>query len=120
MGYWRCATCNGCGTLPAPNRRWWQWWERFVCPDCMGDGHAKPPVKPLLGERTFWLALQVIVEPEDDPPYPVEIIGLFKTEADAVTACREQTDCIGPLAVGETLPRETVDWQGAYYPLAGK
>ena len=42
MGYWRCKTCNGCGTLPAPNRRWWQWWKRFVCPDCMGDGHARP------------------------------------------------------------------------------
>ena len=125
MGYWPCKTCNGYGTLPAPNRRWWQWWERVTCPDCMGDGHARPPKdKPafsgLFKIDVFWLALQVHAEPGDAPPYPVEIIGLFETEVDAVAACMEPMDCIGPLAVGETLPRETVDWQGAYYPLAGK
>lgn len=124
MAYWLCETCNGCGTLPAPHRRWRQWWERVTCPDCKGDGHARPPKgKPEFRGSfeidVFWLALQVIAEPGDDLPYPVEIIGLFETEVDAVTACRDPTDCIGPLAVGEVLPREMVDWPGAYYPLAG-
>jgi len=65
-----------------------------------------------------WLAVQVQANPEDDRPYPLEIIGVFRTRKAAEQACQEPTDCIGPLTIGEILPREMVEWPGAYYPLA--
>jgi len=66
----------------------------------------------------IWLAVQVKATPDDDPPYPLEIIGAFRTRKEAIQACREPTDCIGPLKLGEVQPREMVEWEGAFYPLA--
>jgi hypothetical protein len=66
----------------------------------------------------IWLAVQVKATPDDDPPYPLEIIGAFRTRKEAIEACQESTDCIGPLTLGEVQPREIVEWEGAFYPLA--
>jgi hypothetical protein len=65
-----------------------------------------------------WLAVQVKANPEDDRPYPLELIGVFRTRYDAVQACQEPTDCIGPMEIGKVQPRGMVEWEGAYYPLA--
>jgi hypothetical protein len=170
MGYWRCEKCNGCGTLPAPNRRWWQWWERFTCPDCMGDGHARPPKNrqvtgfttsrefvqavikasqggvtddPRLqalekdgererwaavenemtkrGRQKVWLAVQVGSCPDPEPPYPLEIIGVFWTAKEARAACTDPSDCIGPLMIGDVAPPDSVfvERPGACHPLRG-
>lgn len=61
---------------------------------------------------TVWLALRVGV--------PVEILGVFERESDAVAACVQRNDCIGPLALNEIAPKLPSRWAGAYYPLAEK
>ena len=68
--------------------------------------------------RLLWLAVQVKTESTNEPPYPLEILGVFSTEQEAIDACQEPTDCIGPLTLGEVQPREMTEWTGAYYPLA--
>ena len=46
MGINYCPTCGfksdrrGLGMVPAPNRRWWQFWRMVRCPDCGGDGYG--------------------------------------------------------------------------------
>ncbi len=42
MGWYYCERCNGSGHVAEPNRKWWQFWKRAICPDCVGDGHARP------------------------------------------------------------------------------
>ncbi len=64
-----------------------------------------------------WLAVQVKATPADDRPYPLELIGVFTNCDEAVQACREPTDCVGPMELGTVQPREMVEWQGAFYPL---
>ena len=61
---------------------------------------------------TVWLALRVGVR--------VEILGVFERESDAVAACTQRNDCIGPLALNEIAPELHSRWAGAYYPLAEK
>ena len=52
MGWNYCRRCGhspaspGWGTIADPNRRWWQFWKTVTCPDCGGDGIAKPPGWP--------------------------------------------------------------------------
>lgn len=36
----------GCGALPDPQRKWWQFWKTVPCDACGGDGFAKPPGWP--------------------------------------------------------------------------
>jgi hypothetical protein len=52
MGCNYCRKCGfnsrrpGFGVIPDPNRKWWQFWKNIPCPDCGGDGFAKPPGWP--------------------------------------------------------------------------
>ena len=46
-----------------------------------------------------------------------EFIGCFATEPEAVAACTTDMMFVGPTAVGERWPDETIEWPGAYYPL---
>ena len=46
-----------------------------------------------------------------------EFMGLFATEPEAVAACTTDQMFVGPTAVGECWPDETIEWPGAYYPL---
>jgi hypothetical protein len=50
----------------------------------------------------------------------VEITGIFDKEEKAVDSCVDEFYCIGPLTLNQPFPTETVDWVGAYYPLAKK
>ena len=45
-----------------------------------------------------------------------EIQGVFSNEALAVAACRTPLYFVGPLTLNESLPDETVVWEGCYYP----
>lgn len=40
------AGSSGSGRIADPNRCWWQFWKVILCPDCGGDGYAKPPGYP--------------------------------------------------------------------------
>lgn len=46
-----------------------------------------------------------------------EFAGVFLTEQEAVAACKDWQYFIGPAVLGEDTPEESVDWEGAYYPL---
>ena len=41
-----CKECYGSGNIPAPQRRWYQFWKVIDCNKCKGDSHAKPPIRP--------------------------------------------------------------------------
>ena len=49
-----------------------------------------------------------------------ELIGVFSTEAKAVAACKEPTDCVAPIELDAVAPRSAAVMLGAYYPLAPK
>lgn len=38
--------CTGSGHIKDPGAPWWAFWRTIVCPDCGGDGYAKPPGWP--------------------------------------------------------------------------
>lgn len=48
MGVRFCRRCGftsrapGCGRIPDPDRKWWQFWKTIVCPECGGDGYSRP------------------------------------------------------------------------------
>lgn len=42
-----CKDCYGSGKIPAPQRRWYQVWKTIRCDRCEGDGHARPPSRPV-------------------------------------------------------------------------
>jgi len=67
-------------------------------------------------KETVWIAGTT----HNDELSQWEIIGVFSSEQNAVTACMGVTDFVGPLNMNEVAPRESVDWVGAYYPLVGK
>jgi hypothetical protein len=52
MGYNYCRGCGhtyskpGIGRLKDPSAPWWAFWRTIVCPECGGDGLAKPPGWP--------------------------------------------------------------------------
>lgn len=37
---------TGSGKIADPTRKWWQFWKTITCPECGGDGYAKPPGWP--------------------------------------------------------------------------
>jgi hypothetical protein len=45
-----------------------------------------------------------------------ELQGVFSSEEKALAACRGKNDFIGPVRVDVELPRQRLDWVGAYYP----
>jgi hypothetical protein len=59
--------------------------------------------------QIVWLALRNV-------PDALEVIGIFASEDDALRACEQREDVIGPIPYGRKL--NDIDWPGAYYPLA--
>lgn len=46
-----------------------------------------------------------------------DINGVFDSEEKAVEACRNRINYfVGPLTLNESLPDETTEWPGCYYP----
>jgi len=62
----------------------------------------------------LWLAWRWTPEGK----FPIEILGIFSSEAEASAACSERNDGIGPLVLDEHIAERELNWQGAYYPLA--
>jgi hypothetical protein len=48
-----------------------------------------------------------------------EFQGIFASEEGAVAACESELYFVAPAVVDERLPDQSVEWPGAYYPLAG-
>lgn len=46
-----------------------------------------------------------------------EFIGVFDDEAQAIRACRTSMYFLGPAELNKALPDETIEWEGAFYPL---
>lgn len=68
--------------------------------------------------EAVWLALRMNVFRNVLSAIPVEIIGAFATEGEAAGACTTPYDVCGPVQLGIVYPADTVQWEGAYYPLA--
>lgn len=49
-----------------------------------------------------------------------EFNGVFDSEEFAVKACRDENYFVMPAELNVSLPHETVDVEGAYYPLEKK
>ena len=64
--------------------------------------------------ENLWLVGRFISIHDDGTCW--EWIGIFDTEWRAVDACQDETYFIGPAKLNESLPYETVDWPGCYYP----
>lgn len=112
MAYWPCDRCRGTGAIEIGE--WRQFWNVDVCPDCGGDGHARPGSfgNALMG-CVVWCAGRVIDRDTNDWQFQ----GVFATEQEAASVCRDETWFIGPAKVGAALPVEGFEWPDAYYPL---
>ena len=50
-----------------------------------------------------------------------DINGVFDSEEKAIEACDNRPSYfIGPLTLNQSLPDETTEWPGLYYPNGGK
>jgi len=47
-----------------------------------------------------------------------EFMGVFTSEEKAIEACTTDLHFIGPATLDERCPDATLEWEGAYYPLA--
>lgn len=57
---------------------------------------------------------------EDGAPLAVgvyHIQGIFTEEGHAVAACRDPSYMVGALPLNYSLPHESIEWTGAYFPL---
>lgn len=60
---------------------------------------------------------RVTSAPDTQPP-TWEFQGVFSTEEQAVSACRDFTYFLGPATLDESLPHETMpEWPGARFPI---
>lgn len=66
MAYYPCTRCYDTGSIPDPNRRWWQFWKMIVCPRCKGSGIEPPPA------REFW----ALSEPVSQHDICIDIKGI--------------------------------------------
>ena len=46
-----------------------------------------------------------------------DLIGVCASEELAVDACKDESYYIGPIKLNEILPKEQLEWIGAYFPL---
>lgn len=46
--------------------------------------------------------------------------GVFDSEAKAIRACKSPLHFVGPARLNYTVPAETVEWPGCYFPLHEK
>lgn len=65
------------------------------------------------GDRV-WICGQFRAETEQGNVWDLQ--GIFLTEDEAVAACRDETYFIGPEEIGVSLPHESIDPPGFYYP----
>lgn len=71
-----------------------------------------------MGNESIILWLVVKVNEVNVNQYNLEIVGLFSDENLAVKACKAENYVIGPLELDKEYQDESVEWPGAYYPLA--
>lgn len=64
----------------------------------------------------YWVCGKHVGNPEEQNKW--EFIGVFDTKDKAVKACRFESYFIAPAKLNESFPNETVEWVGAYYPVA--
>lgn len=46
------------------------------------------------------------------------LMGVFETEAEAVAACSERHHFVGPVTLGEAIPKGPREWPNARFPKA--
>lgn len=63
----------------------------------------------------MWIVGRFIVETEKGIVW--EFQGIFDNEEEAAKACRTRSYFIGPAVLNESLPHETMEWPGCYYPI---
>lgn len=51
---------------------------------------------------------------------PMEILGIYTSEAKAVDACTRNVDMVGPVELDAVAVDEPIEWTRAYYPIAQK
>lgn len=64
-----------------------------------------------------WIVGQVL-DGEGGDASQWQFAGVFRTEPEAVAACRDATYFVGPATVGVALPHDSCEWAGAYYPIS--
>lgn len=66
------------------------------------------------GEKILWIC--GCVPPEGQ----WEFVGVFGSEPIAVQQCKDATYFVAPVNLNEPAPTETIEFPGAYFPLASK
>ena len=69
--------------------------------------------KPIEG----WLCLWVVGKVTDEAAKAWEMQGVFSDKNAAISACRDYTYFVGPVIMNMSLPHDTVEWFGAFYPI---
>jgi hypothetical protein len=65
----------------------------------------------------LWICGKFIEETEYGRVW--EFAGVFADKDLAIKACLDENYFIGPAILNEYLPEESMEWDGAYYPLIG-
>ena len=70
---------------------------------------------------TVYIVGRFISVIEEQPPHAAwELMGVFTKEGDAVLACTQSNDFVGPIQLNKKLPEESISWPRVYYPLENK
>lgn len=64
--------------------------------------------------------LWIVGKVTDYPAGAWEFIGVFEDEALAVRVCITVDYFVGPVEINKVLPDDTIEWEGAFYPLSPK
>lgn len=67
----------------------------------------------------IWLVVRREARTKQGLPPAWWVQGIFTDEKQAVASCRHDRYFIGPLPLNMALPERTIEWVGAYCPLAG-
>ena len=81
----------------------------------MGDFSEMMADNPgLLEGETIWIAGRT---PNENAPTPTwSLLGVFKTEQEAIAIATGYSDFVGPAVLGENLTDVPGEWPGAYWP----
>ena len=64
----------------------------------------------------LYIAGHIIEDREEDPGPVWDILGVFDLDYLAEQACYDDTCFVGPLELNQVLPKEILQWPGAYFP----
>lgn len=74
------------------------------------------PIQYNLDTGFIWVVIRR--QPIDGAPADWHIQALATHEHLAIAMCYDKTYMIGPLPLNSSLPHETIEWLGSYFPLA--